>query len=245
MRRRRSWKSARSALALLAWLHVGCQGAPDAPATPAPAVDPPRAASETVATTPVATTPAADRPTVVFLGDSLTAGFGLGASQAFPALVARSLEAAGRDVKVVNAGVSGDTTAGGLRRLDWLLRQTPDLVVVALGGNDGLRGVDLADTEANLRAIVEGALDAGAQVILAGMLIPPNYGPDYTEQFAGLYPALAEELGVALIPFLLDGVAGDPSLNQADGIHPTAEGQQRVAELVLPYVEAALATLDP
>ncbi len=117
-------------------------------------------------------------------------------------------------------------------------------MVVALGGNDGLRGVDLDDTEANLRGIVTGARDAGARVIMAGMLIPPNYGPDYTERFAGLYPALANDLGVYLIPFLLEGVAGDPALNQADGIHPTAEGQERVAEIVLPYVTAALDTLE-
>ncbi len=181
-----------------------------------------------------------DRPLVIFLGDSLTAGYGLDAEQAFPALVEARLQRDGRAVRVVNAGVSGDTTAGGFSRLGWLLRQRPDVLVVALGGNDGLRGLPLASSEENLRRIVSQAREAGAKVLLAGMLMPPNYGPEYTAGFAALYPRLAAELEVDLIPFLLEGVAADPRLNLADGIHPNAEGQRRVAVVVRPHVEALL-----
>ncbi|MCG8462089.1 MAG: arylesterase [Holophagales bacterium] len=180
------------------------------------------------------------RTSIVFLGDSLTAGFGLDGEQAFPALVERALVEEGRAVRVVNAGVSGDTTAGGLRRLGWLLRQEPDILVVGLGANDGLRGQDLESSEGSLRQIVAEARQAGARVLLLGMLIPPNYGEEYTSAFAAIYPRLASELGVPLIPFLLEGVAGDPSLNQADGIHPTAEGQEILARTVLPYVRSLL-----
>ena len=197
--------------------------------------------SESPETNPVGSMDSADDETlVIFLGDSLTAGYGLDVEQSFPSLLAAELEAEGRAVRLVNAGISGDTTAGGLRRLDWLLGQEPDVLVVGLGGNDGLRGVDLADSEENLRQIVTRGRDAGAAVLLAGMLIPPNYGPDYTERFAAIYPRLAEELGVALIPFLLEGVAADPALNLADGIHPNAEGQKIVAQTVRRHLEPLL-----
>ena len=195
----------------------------------------------TVAESPIASEPEeSERTVVVFLGDSLTAGFGLDAEQAFPHLVEESLLADGLDVRAVNAGVSGDTTAGGLSRLDWLLRQKPDVLVVGLGGNDGLRGLDLKASEENLRAIVEGAQATGAEVLLLGMLIPPNYGPDYTESFAAMYPRIAEDTGAALLPFLLEGVAGDPQLNLPDGIHPNVEGQKIVAESVAGYLRAML-----
>lgn len=177
-----------------------------------------------------------ERPTVVFLGDSLTAGLGLAEEEAFPALVAERLEAEGRPVRAINAGVSGDTSAGGLARLDWLLRQEPDVLVLGLGANDGLRGLPIAATEENLREIVVRAREAGARVLLLGMLVPPNYGPEYAEGFRDLYPELAAELDVALVPFLLEGVAAVPELNQADGIHPTAEGQEIMAENVLPHL---------
>ncbi len=144
--------------------------------------------------------------------------------------------AAGHGVRVVNAGITGDTTAGGLAPLVWLLRQEPAVPVVGLGGNDGLRGTALTTSEANLRAIVQGARPAGARVLLAGMLIPPNYGADYTESFAAIYPRLAAELAVPLIPFLLDGVAADPELNLEDGIHPNARGQRIVADTVLRHL---------
>lgn len=194
---------------------------PPAPATPAPAPD-------------------ADEPLVVFLGDSLTAGYGLGGEQAYPALVEKRLEEQGVPLKALNAGVSGDTTAGGLARLDWLLSQKPDVVVVGLGGNDGLRGLPLEQAERNLREIVRRSRAAGARVLLLGMQIPPNYGPEYARGFADMYPRIAKEMEVPLVPFLLEGVGGVADLNQADGIHPTAEGQEKVAELVTPYVADVL-----
>ena len=184
--------------------------------------------------------PAARPPLVVFLGDSLTAGLGLGESQAYPALLANRLAAQGRPIRVVNAGVSGDTTAGGLRRLDWLLRQKPDVMVVGLGANDALRGAPLSEIDRNLREIVRRCRATGSQVLLLGMRIPPNYGPDYTGGFRTLYQRIAKDLKVRLVPFLLEGVGGNPELNQADGIHPTAVGQRKVADTVLPYLRGVL-----
>jgi len=183
----------------------------------------------------------AGAPLVVFLGDSLTAGLGLAEEDAFPAILERRLRAAGRRVRVVNAGISGDTSAGGLARLDWLLRQGPDVLVVGLGANDGLRGLSPEMTGENLRAIVARARRAGAGVLLLGMQLPTNYGPEYTRAFGDLYPALAAELGVPLVPFLLEGVGGRPELNLPDGIHPTAEGHRRMAETVQPYLVDLLA----
>jgi len=179
-------------------------------------------------------------PLVVFLGDSLTAGLGLDENQAYPALLGQQLNQEGKAVRVVNAGVSGDTTAGGLSRLNWLLGQHPDVLVVGLGANDGLRGLPLTAIELNLREIVRRSQGAGARVLLLGMRIPPNYGP-YADQLAAIYPKLAKELNVPLVPFLLDKVGGIRSLNQEDGIHPTAKGQEMVAKNVLPYLEKVLA----
>ncbi len=183
-----------------------------------------------------------ERPVVLFLGDSLTAGYGLGADLAYPTHVAASLEAAGRPIEAINAGVSGDTTAGGLARLDWLLRREPAVVVVGLGGNDGLRGLDLGMTEANLRQIIERSRSAGSEVLLLGMRMPPNYG-DYAADFEAIYSRLAEELDVRLVPFLLEGVGGDPSLNLPDGIHPNEEGQRRLADNVTPELAGLLERL--
>lgn len=183
--------------------------------------------------------PVQTAPLVVFLGDSLTAGLGLDENQAYPALLGRQLNQEGKAVRVVNAGVSGDTTAGGLSRLSWLLGQHPDVLVVGLGANDGLRGLPLTEVEANLREIVRRSQAAGARVLLLGMRIPPNYGP-YADQLAALYPKLSKELSVPLVPFLLDKVGGVRSLNQGDGIHPTAKGQEIVAKNVLPYLEKVL-----
>jgi acyl-CoA thioesterase-1 len=228
-------------LLLIPWLLAAgaCQrterGAVAAPA----ATVPPRPAAAPLANAP-SPLPAAPAPVVVFLGDSLTAGLGLPADQAYPALVARELSGDGFAVRVINAGVSGDTTAGGLRRLRWLLAQHPTVVVVGLGGNDGLRGQPPAEIERNLRAIVTQAQQAGARVLLLGMQIPPNYGPDYTAAFAAIYPRVAGELHVPLVPFLLAGVGGVADLNQADGIHPTAAGQVKVAANVKPYLEELL-----
>lgn len=200
--------------------------------------------SESAANARAAPTPAPDDgPLVVFLGDSLTAGFGLAESEAFPAVVERLLLDEGVAVRVVNAGVSGDTTAGGLRRIGWVLKQEPTIVVVGLGGNDALRGQPLEETEANLRKIVATARDAGTAVLLLGMRIPTNYGRDYAEGFAELYPRIADEMDVPLVPFLLEGVGGIPALNLPDGIHPNAEGHRKVAANVVsalrPLVEGA------
>jgi len=146
----------------------------------------------------------------------------------------------GFEYRVVNAGVSGDTSAGGLRRIDWVLKLRPDVVIVALGANDGLRGQPPDVLRDNLTRIVERARVAGARVLLAGMRVPPNYGDEYARAFAGVYPAVARATGVPLAPFLLDGVAGDARLNQPDGIHPTAEGQRVIAERLWPHLKPLL-----
>lgn len=175
----------------------------------------------------------ADR-TILFLGDSLTAGFGIDPALAFPALVGDRIEQLGWPWRVVNAGISGETSAGGLRRIDWLLRQRVDVLVLELGGNDGLRGIPPADTRANLQGIIERARARypEAVIVIAGMQIPPNLGQQYTAAFRDLYPALAAANEATLIPFLLEGVGGVPELNLPDGIHPTAEGHRIVAETV-------------
>jgi acyl-CoA thioesterase-1 len=182
---------------------------------------------------------------VVFLGDSLTAGFGLDERQAFPALLEGDLRRRGWRVEVINGGVSGDTTAGGAARLSWLLRQSPDVVVVELGVNDGLRGQPLENIVVNLRDIVSRSLGSGARVLLLGMRIPPNYGADYASRFEGIYRQLAAELEVPLMPFLLEGVGGLAELNLPDGIHPNAEGHRIVARSVLPHLEEVLESLPP
>ena len=177
---------------------------------------------------------AAETRTIVFFGDSLTAGYGVDPDDAFPTLIQKKLNETGRPWRVVNAGLSGETTAGGLRRLEWILRQPADIVVVELGGNDGLRGISPESSRANLQAMIERirAKQPHATVVLAGMQIPTNLGPDYTRLFAAMYPDLAEKNHTALIPFLLEGVGGVANLNQVDGIHPTAEGHRLVAETV-------------
>jgi acyl-CoA thioesterase-1 len=184
----------------------------------------------------VAASPEEDRPVVAFLGDSLTAGFGLEKDQAFPALVGERLDEAGLPVRVVNAGVSGDTSAGGLRRLEWVLRQRPDVLVVALGGNDGLRALPVERLEANLIDIVRTARKAGARVLLLGVRMPPSHGKAYKESFEAVYPRVARELDVPLVRYMLEGVAGDPALNLPDGIHPTAKGHRIIADNVFPAV---------
>ena len=177
---------------------------------------------------------AAEPRTLVFFGDSLTAGYGLDPDDAYPALIQRKIDDAGLAWRVVNAGVSGETTAGGLRRLDWTLRQRVDLFVLELGANDGLRGLPLAASRANLQAIIDRVRTRypDVVVVIAGMQLPSNMGPDYSQPFARMYPELAEKNHVALIPFLLEGVGGIARLNQGDGMHPTAEGHTKVAENV-------------
>ena len=177
---------------------------------------------------------------MVALGDSLTAGLGVAADEAFPARLEARLRAEGYAYRVVNAGVSGDTTAGGLRRVDWVLRSSPDVVIVALGANDGLRGVPVAQLTANLSHIIETAQTRGIALLLCGMRLPPNYGGEYTKEFEAVFLAVARGAKITLMPFLLDGVAGVPRLNQADGIHPTAAGQQVIADHVWPYLRPLL-----
>lgn len=182
-----------------------------------------------------------ERPVVAVLGDSLTAGLGLPREQAFPAVLQRVADRSGYQVEVVAAGVSGDTSAGGLRRLDWVLDDRVSVLVVALGGNDALRGLSAAAMEDNLRAIIERAHAADVAVLLCGMEAPPNFGTPFTAEFRGVFRSLAEEYRVPFVPFLLDGVAGVPALNQGDGIHPNAEGARRVADNVWAGLEPLLA----
>lgn len=224
-----------------------CASAP-ACSTPAPSALPAPASTDTGTPppapkgggAPVATPARSDRPEVVFLGDSLTAGLGLPEDESYPSLIQRRIDQRGLTFAVVNAGVSGDTSAGGLRRLEWALQGRPRVLIVALGGNDGLRGLPPEELEKNLAAIIERGQQAGLAIILAGMEAPPNYGPEYTARFRQVYPSLARTYKVRLIPFLLEGVAGDPALNQADGIHPNPEGARRVADLVWQSLEPVL-----
>jgi len=180
-------------------------------------------------------------PVIVALGDSLTAGLGVAPDEAYPALLEARLRREGYAYRVVNAGVSGDTSAGGLRRIDWVLRQSPQIVIVALGANDGLRGQPVMALRDNLSAIVERARASGARVLLAGMRMPTNYGAAYTKEFAAVYAEVAKRTGVPLVPFLLEGVATQARLNQADGIHPNAEGQRVIADLLWPHLRPLLA----
>jgi acyl-CoA thioesterase-1 len=172
------------------------------------------------------------KPRIVALGDSLTAGLGLAPDQAFPAVLQRRLDDEGLSYEVVNAGVSGDTSAGGLRRLDWSLEGDVRILIVALGGNDALRGLPVEELRSNLSSIISRAQARGIRVILAGMEAPPNYGPVYARSFHQVFPDIAKQYQVALLPFLLQGVAGVAPLNQSDGIHPTVEGARMVADNV-------------
>lgn len=180
---------------------------------------------------------------LLILGDSLAAGYGLAPEDAFPAQLERALRRHGHEITVINAGVSGDTTAGGRARLDWALADEPHLVIVELGGNDALRGLPPQDTYANLDAILARLTAAGLQVILAGMQAPRNLGEPYVTAFDRVYPQLADKYQVAFYPFFLEGVALDPALNQADGIHPNAAGVRVIVERILPAVDSVLRLL--
>jgi acyl-CoA thioesterase I len=181
--------------------------------------------------------------TILALGDSLTAGYGLEAGQSFPDKLQEALCAKGHDVTIINAGVSGDIAAQGAARLDWALTDGVKAVIVELGANDALRGLDPAQMEVALREILDNLKKRNLPVLLLGMKAPPNLGPDYAAKFDGIYPKLAAEYGVALYPFYLDGVAADVSLNQADGIHPNVKGLSIIIPRILPYVERLLAKL--
>ena len=188
----------------------------------------------------VALPAAADPVRILVLGDSLAAGYGLPAADGFVAQLERALEQAGHDAQVIDAGVSGDTTAGGLARLDWALAGGADAAIVELGSNDALRGIDPGVARANLDAILASLAERGIPVLLAGMLAPRNLGEDYVRAFDAIYPELARKHDALLHPFFLEGVAGDPSLNQGDGIHPNAQGVAAIVEAILPKVEALI-----
>ena len=183
-----------------------------------------------------------ERGRIVFLGTSLTAGLGLDPDQAFPALIQRKIDAEGLRFEAVNAGVSGETSTGARRRIDWLLRQPVAVVVIETGANDGLRGQEVDSLRSNIQAIIDGARRQSPKpaIVLVGMRAPPNLGSSYSRRFGQVYSRLAEENDLPLVPFLLEGVAGRPSLNQADMMHPTAEGQRRMAETVWEVLEPLL-----
>jgi len=180
--------------------------------------------------------------TILIFGNSLTAGYGLDPSLAFPALLQQKIDSLGWHFQVVGAGLSGETSAGGLRRIDWMLRRKIDVFILELGGNDGLRGISLEDTEKNLQSIIDKTRKAypKVKIILAGMQVPPNLGPEYTAQFQNIYPALAKKYSAALIPFLLEGVGGIPELNLPDRIHPNVAGHKIVAENVWKVLKKTL-----
>ena len=178
------------------------------------------------------------------LGDSLVAGYGLGTEESFPFVLQQRLAEDGLEVTVINGGVSGDTSRGGLGRLDWLFADNPDVLLVELGANDGLRGLPPEDTEANLRAILERADAEAMPVIFTGMMAPPNLGRDYAEAFNAVYPKLAEEFDVFFYPFFLDGVAAELDLNLSDGMHPNAAGVEVIVERILPTVMDAIGALE-
>ncbi|MFN3393364.1 MAG: arylesterase [Candidatus Thermochlorobacter sp.] len=186
---------------------------------------------------------AADEPKVIlFLGNSLSAGFGVDPSQAFPALIQKKIDEQKLAYKVINAGLSGETSAGGLRRIDWLLRQKVDILVLELGGNDGLRGISVETMRSNLQGIIERARAKypDIKIVIAGMQAPPNLGAEYTNAFKNVFPELAQKNRAALVPFLLEGVGGNPKLNLPDGIHPTPEGHRIIAQTVWKVLEPML-----
>jgi acyl-CoA thioesterase-1 len=219
---------------LVLWCGPLSAGPASAQKTPAPQAPASAAGDRTVNDRPGNSGTVNDRalndaaPVIVALGDSLTAGYGLAEDESYPSLLQVHLKQAGYPHRVVNAGVSGDTSAGALARLDWMLQQPVQVLIVCLGANDGLRGVDPAALGRNLDAILVRGKQSGARVILAGMHLPTNYGPDYTRRFDAVFPALAKKHQLPFLPFLLEGVAARPELNQADGIHPTAKGARIV-----------------
>lgn len=209
-------------LILLLW---NCKESPKEAATEKTVVTETQVSTETVAD---------GNKVILFFGNSLTAAYGLDVEEGFPNRIQLKIDSLNLDYTVINSGLSGETTAGGLNRLDWVLSQKVDVFVLELGANDGLRGIPLAETRKNLQAIIDmvRSKNPETEIVLAGMQIPPNLGTDYTTEFKNIYPDLAKKNEVALIPFLLEGVAGIPELNLEDGIHPTVEGQKIVAETV-------------
>lgn len=183
-----------------------------------------------------------ERMKIVFFGDSLTAGYGLTMQDAFPHLIQQRIDSLELPYQVINAGLSGETTAGGANRIDWILKSRPDIFILELGANDGLRGLSPDETKKNLRSMIDKVRARNPEVVilLAGMQIFPNMGPEYTTQFKDAFPIVAKEKDVKLIPFILEGVGGDETLNQADGIHPNVEGHKIVAETIWEYIKPHL-----
>ena len=183
-----------------------------------------------------------EQRTILFYGDSITAGYGIGTELAFPKLIEDRLKREGYDVEVVNGGLSGETTAGGLTRIDWMLNRKYDVFILELGGNDGLRGLPVEETKKNLIEIIKKvrAKNAETKIIIAGMMVPPNMGPEYSDEFKGVFEEIAGLHKTKLIPFLLEGVAGDESLNQPDGIHPNAAGHEIIARKIYPIIKSSL-----
>ncbi len=218
---------------LLVFILVSCGEAPkkEADSEPAKTVDAVTKAAET-----------SEEKIILFFGNSLTAGYGLNTEEAFPALIQDRLDSLGLNYTAINSGLSGETTSAGLNRLDWVLDQKVDIFVLELGANDGLRGIPLKETRENLQSIIDlvRKKNSNTQIVLAGMQIPPNMGQAYTGEFQQLFPELAEKNGISLIPFLLEGVAGRPELNQDDGIHPTAVGHKIVRENVWEVLEEVI-----
>lgn len=184
--------------------------------------------------------PSASERVIVAFGDSLTAGLGVTEEEAYPAVLERKVHEAGFSYRVINAGVSGETTAGGLRRVPWILQSRPEIVILELGANDGLRGLSLSETKNNLTEIIEALQREHVRIVLAGMRMPPNYGKEYTGAFEKIFPELAARYHLTLIPFFLEGVAARSDLNQPDGIHPTAKGYQIIVDKVWPRLEPML-----
>ena len=210
------------------------------PADPPASAEKPSSASSSSAARPAASTRSDAAPKIVILGDSLTAGLGLDRTRSFPSLLQARLERDGYEYRVVNAGVSGDTSAGGLRRLDWALEGNVEVLIVELGANDGLRGLPVEEMKKNLSEIITRAQARDISVILAGMEAPPNYGQQYTEEFRAAFRDLAAEHDVPLIPFLLEGVAGLRQMNQGDGIHPNPEGARIIEQTIWRTLEPVL-----
>lgn len=221
-------------------LMPACQSDSASPSdTPSPAAPPD---SRSADAPPARTDTAESRPAIVVLGNSIAAGYGLQPEDSFPSILQERVNEAGFDYEVVNAGLSGDTSAGGLRRVDWLLQRNVEVLVIELGGNDGLRGIPPEVTKANLQGIIDRTreIHPDARIILAGMQIPPNMGPGFAQRFQAIYPELARANDIELIPFVLEGVGGIRELNLADGIHPTARGQRIVADNVWETLEPVL-----
>ena len=233
------------ALPLVILLAVGCAEPAPPPPPGGPPAEPGATATPPSPTTPDAPAVADSAVSVLFFGDSLTAGYGLDDpdADAYPALVGARMDSLGLPAEIVNAGNSGETSAGGLRRIDWILaRTTPDVFVLGLGANDGLRGTDIGAMQDNLEAILGKVREASpdAELVVLGMEALPNYGAEYTSAYRAVFPAVAEAAGARLVPFLLNGVAGQAALNQADGVHPTPEGHRIMAGTVAPTVVEAV-----